>query len=553
LAKAREMASFWQNQPEMTGHNIHKSVPEDITSSGNSCAYTKTKTEQADALYSQNELEKAYGIYKDILVGDTGHADALFGIGTILKKQQKFDLAIQFFSKAFESNPGKTEALLMRGRIFCTQGKLENAFSDFTEVIRKHPYNYEALITRGITFGQTSQFDLAIDDFSSAIRVNANRAEAFYNRGVVYEKSHAFDAAIEDYSIATKLNPHDYKAYNNRGVVWRETKCFDAAIKDFDKSVEINPNFAEGFYNKSLTLLSVGALNEGFKLFEYRWKTAHFQSQLRHFLQPLWLGDEDLTGKTILIHSEQGLGDSIQFCRYIKFFEKMKCRVLLEVEKPLMSLMQSLLPRECIFEKGSSLPKFDVHCPLMSLPHAFGTSLSNIPFISPYLSAQNKQVDRWRQRLKGSRKPTIGLAWRGNPHHVNDQRRSAKLGELIEFLSTDCDWVSLEKFPTPEELSVIENTSHVKQFATKMEDFVETAALCSALDAVIAVDTSIAHLSASIGINTHLLLRDCADWRWFQNRSDTPWYGSMTLHRKPAKTSWGKLLEMAVADITLKN
>ena len=168
----------------------------------------------------------------------------------------------------------------------------------------------------------------------------------------------------------------------------RETKCFDAAIKDFDKSIKINPDFAEGYYNKSISLLSIGKLKEGFKLYEYRWKTVHFQSQVRHFPQPLWLGREDLVGKTILLHSEQGLGDSIQFCRYIKFFKNMKCRVLLEIEKPLMSLMQSLLRRECIFEKGSCLPTFDYHCPLMSLPHAFRTTINNIPSNEPYLRPQ---------------------------------------------------------------------------------------------------------------------------------------------------------------------
>jgi ADP-heptose:LPS heptosyltransferase len=217
-----------------------------------------------------------------------------------------------------------------------------------------------------------------------------------------------------------------------------------------------------------------------------------------------------------------------------------------------MSLMRSLLPRECIFEKGSALPKFDVHCPMMSLPHAFGTSPNNIPFSNSYFSAQGKQVEQWRQHLKGSKKPLIGLAWRGNPNHVNDQRRSAKLNELIGFLSTDCEWVSLEKFPTSEERILIENSSHVKQFTTKMGDFAETAALCFVLDAVIAVDTSTAHLAASIGINTHLLLRDCADWRWFQNRSDTPWYSSMTLHRKPDDIHWGRMVEIAVKDITQK-
>ena len=189
----------------------------------------------------------------------------------------------------------------------------------------------------------------------------------------------------------------------------------------------------------------------------------------------------------------------------------------------------------------------------MSLPHAFGTTLNNIPFSGAYFSPPSKRIERWQQQLNGSRKPSIGLAWRGNPSHMNDQRRSAKLDELIGSLSTDCEWVSLEKFPSSDEVRLIKNTSHVREFGEKIGDFAETAALCSALDAVVSVDTSAAHLSASIGTNTHLLLRDCADWRWFQNSSYTPWYDSMTLHRKLAKTSWGELLEMAVADIMQNN
>ena len=313
------MASVWQNKIEVASCNNRKAALEDILSSGISCSATKSKIEEADKLNSQNKLEKAYKIYKEILDGNTGHADALFGIGVILEKQQKFDLAIQFLSKAIETDPTKVHTLLTRGRIFRLLGMSRHAILDFTEVIKRHSDDYEALIARGITFGQTGQYDRAIDDFSSAIRTNSNRAEAFYNRGVVYEKMHKFDAAIEDYSITVTLNPHDYRALNNRGVVWREKKCFDVAIKDFDKSTQINPNFAEGFYNKSLTLLSFGALDEGLKLFEYRWKTAHFKSQCRHFSKPLWLGDDDLNGKTILIHSEQGLGDSINFVATLNF------------------------------------------------------------------------------------------------------------------------------------------------------------------------------------------------------------------------------------------
>ena len=546
------MASFWQNERGMTQYSNGKNASENSISQRIPCTTDITQIQEANAFNNRNELDKAYVIYKGILTENPRDTSALLGIGIILEKQQKYDLATQFLSRAIESDPGKPQALLTRGRIFRLQGMSKNAVSDFTEVIAQHPDNFEALIARGITFGQISQLKAAIDDFSRAIRSDPNRAEAFYNRGVVYEKRHEFEAAIEDYSIAIKLNPDDFKAYNNRGVARRETKCFDAALRDFDKSVEINPDFAEGHYNKSLTLLSVGNLREGFRLYEYRWKTAHFQSQLRHFSQPLWLGDEDLTGKTILLHSEQGLGDSIQFCRYIKFFNSIECRVLLEIERPLMSLMQSLLPEECIFEKGSCLPPFDYHCPLMSLPQAFGTTIHNIPPNGQNLTPHQTRITHWQKLLQKKNKPYIGLAWRGSPNHVNDQRRSAQLEEIVGFLSEDCDWVSLEKFPTKEELSLIKQTRHMKQFGVKIGDFAETAALCSALDAVISVDTSAAHLAASVGVQTHLLLRNCADWRWFQNRPDTPWYGAMTLHRKPDDIHWGRMVEAAVKDITQK-
>jgi hypothetical protein len=365
---------------------------------------------------------------------------------------------------------------------------------------------------------------------------------------VVYEKLYKFDAAIEDYSIAVALNPSDYKAYNNRGVALRETKCFDTAIKDFDKSVEINPDFNEGYYNKSLTLLSVGKLKEGFKLYEYRWKTPHFQSQLRHFSQPLWLGNADLTGKTILLHSEQGLGDSIQFCRYIKFFEDTKCRVLLEIEKPLMTIMQCLLRQEHVFEKGSVQPAFDFHCPLMSLPLAFRTT-KLIPPATPYLRANYKRVNFWRSKLKKKSKPLVGIVWRGNKHHTNDSQRSMPLEEIVEFLSDDIAWICLQKEPTNVELSIIKNKENFIYFGEVLKDFLETAALCSALDCLVSVDTSAAHLAGAIGKRTYLILRNSADWRWGQDESRTPWYSNTTLYRRNPNIGWSDLIQTITAEI----
>ena len=532
------MASFWQNKTEMTGFDDRKNALNSIISISVSCATNETKIEQANALNSQNELEKAYDIYKSILGKDPMHADALFGIGTILKKQKKFDLATQFLSKAIESNPDKTQALLTRGRILRLQGMSENAISDFTEVIARHPDNFEALIARGIAFGQTSQFDMAIADFSSAIGINSNHADAFYNRGVAYEKLHEYKAAIKDYSIALKINPYDYKAYNNRGNARRKTKYFKAALKDFEKSVAINPDFAEGYYNKSLALWSAGNLRECFKLYEYRWKTAHFQSQVRNFSQPLWLGIEDLADKTILLHSEQGLGDSIQFCRYIKFFKNFDCTVLLEVELPLTHLMECLLPRHQIFQKGSTLPSFDFHCPLMSLPLAFSTNARTIPFPESYLFANFEEVKRLKLYLGQTQKTKVGICWRGNSKHVNDYKRSMKLSSIIDLLDGNFTWVSLQYDADKYEQELIEKNKNFTESDSEMENFAKTAALCEALDVIISVDTSVAHLAGALGKKVFLLLPDVADARWCTTGTTTQWYHNTTLIRQQEQFNW---------------
>jgi len=543
------VGSFLQKNPEMTGSNGDEKVSENCISRSASCSATKTKIEQADTLNSQNELKQAFEIYKDILEENPEDADALFGVGVILKKQKKLDLAIQFLSKAIQSNPNKIEALLARGRIFRLQDMFENALSDFTEIISSHQNIFEALIARGITYGQTNQFNLAINDFDMAIKINRNSAEAFYNRGVALESLHKFEAAIGDYSIAIKLNPHDYKAYNNRGVARRETECPAASLKDFEKSVEINPDFAEGYYNKSLNLLSDGNLKEGFKLYECRWSTAHFQSQVRHFPQPLWLGREDLVGKTILLHSEQGLGDSIQFCRYIKFFKNMQCRVLLEIEKPLMAIMQCLLPQEQIFEKNSLLPDFDVHCPLMSLPLAFKTTLDNIPSPNAYLKAPLLQKEHWENYLGIKTKPRVGVVWQGHPGHPRDCYRSLPLGDLMSELTADIDWISLQFEISQMEKQLITKASNIRHFGTELGNFDKSSGLVENLDAVLSVDTSMAHLAAALGKPVYLLTGNVADFRWFRDMQSSPWYPTLKIYKRAKHQTWQNLIATTISKL----
>ena len=288
-------------------------------------------------------------------------------------------------------------------------------------------------------------------------------------------------------------------------MAFRELRRFDEAIADFGSSIALKPDFADGYWNKALTHLMVGDYEIGWQLYEHRWDSTNFPSKKRDLGKPLWLGAQSLNGKTILLHSEQGLGDSLQFCRYIKNFEGLPCRVMLEIEKPLMSIMQSLLPAAQIFEKDSDLPAFDFHCPLMSLPLAFNTTLETVPFPSSYLVVNQDRMRWWQEYLGETKKSRIGLIWKGNPDHPKDHERSIKLASIVNDLTPEFEWYSLQLQISDEEKFLIDQSTHLTHIGPLIGDFAETAALCAVLDAVVCVDTSIAHLCGAIGQNVYLL------------------------------------------------
>lgn len=395
---------------------------------------------------------------------------------------------------------------------------------------------------KAMQFCRESDFFAAIKYFTKAIEKNSKSADAHYNRALAYQKLENYDAAIADYTKAVMIAPEHFQAFNNRGLAFREQKKFKNAIDDFGKSTSVNPSFAEGYWNKALTHLMIEDYEMAWPLYEHRWATSNFTSEKRCFTEPLWLGKNSLFGKTILLHSEQGLGDTIQFCRYVRKFDDLCCTVYLEVEKPLVRLMETLLPKSQIFEKGSELPIFHYHCPLMSLPLAFQTKSDNIPCQIPYLRGSSNRAQWWQKQLGPKIMPRVGIAWQGNPSHSKNHKRSMPLPDIINDLSPNFDWYSLQIQVSDEDKNIIKNSGKITHFGEKIGDFAETAALCSVLDAVICVDTSIAHLSGAIGRPVYLLLAYVADARWHDLRSDSPWYTSLCIHRQEKDKQWQKPL-----------
>lgn len=298
-------------------------------------------------------------------------------------------------------------------------------------------------------------------------------------------------------------------------------------------------------------MLLRGEFETGWREHEWRWKSDQTSSfkEKRAFRQPLWLGQESIAGKSILLYMEQGLGDTLQFCRYVKMVADLGARVILEVHKALATLVSDLEGVSQLITRGTPLPAFDYHCPLLSLPLAFKTTLATIPSSSRYLISDAAKVALWRTRLVGNSAPLIGLVWSGNPIHGNDRNRSIPLADLIRHLPDKFQYVSLQKDVRDMDRTTLETNSNVWKFTDDLDDFTDTAALCECLDLIVSVDTSVAHLCGALGKRTWILLPFSPDWRWLLDREDSPWYSHVKLYRQKSIGAWSEVLNRVAMDL----
>ena len=340
----------------------------------------------ASKFQKQGDFAKAQLVYRQILTDDPDDVDALFDFGQLAQNLKQHHIAVTVFSKIIEIDRTNCEAFFQRGQAHSLNKKYDLAISDFDSALAIEPNFFKAISSRGIAYTKQSDFDAALADFCTAVQLKPKSSDAYYNRALAYKNLGKLDLAIADYTRAITHNSGHFQSLNNRGMAFRELRLFNEAIADFGACVALKPAFADGYLNKALTHFMIGDYENAWRLYEYRWDSPNFTSKKRDFDKPLWLGNPSLISKTILLHSEQGLGDSLHFCRYIKKFAEIQCTVLLEVERPLMRIMESLLPAAQIFEKGADLPAFDFHCPLMSLPLAFNTTVETIPVSYTHLT-----------------------------------------------------------------------------------------------------------------------------------------------------------------------
>jgi len=510
--------------------------------------YAEAYYNRGNALYELKRAEEALASYDRAIAAKPDHADAHSNRGNALKELKRVMEALASYDFAIAIKPDHAEAHFNRGVALNELKRAEEAISSYDRAIAIKPDYAEAHSNRGVALQGLKRVKEALASYDRAIAIEPDYADAHSNRGVALQELQRAEESVASYDRAIAIKPDHSDAHYNRGNALQDLKRVEEAVTSYDRAIAIEPDYAEAGWNKSFALLLAGDFARGWEFYEWRWKNEKTGLKSRNFLHPLWLGEEDITGKSILLHAEQGLGDTIQFCRYAKLVKALGPRVVLEVPDALCGVLSGLEGVDELIEQGKALPAFDYHCPLLSLPLAFKTDLTDIPSPKPYLAASPQKFDEWAQRLGAKGKPRVGLAWSGSTGHKNDHNRSLTLQQLLPHLPEGYEYVSLQKEVRQVDRAVLE-VSRIRHYGNDLRDFTDTAALCELMDLVISVDTSVAHLAGAIGKTTWVLLPYSADWRWLLNRDDSPWYESMRLYRQDETREWPLVLARMAKDI----
>jgi tetratricopeptide (TPR) repeat protein len=502
-------------------------------------------------LQQQRQWQAAIDSYDKAIAQDAGFFHSHFNRANVHKELARWDDAIAGYERAIAIAPGRPEPWFNKGVVQQQQEQREAALDSFDKALALNPGLVQAFFNRGNIHKDLKRYGEALASYDQAIALRADYAEAWSNRGALLQEQGEWEAALASYDRAVAIKPDYAEAWSNRGMVLHELRRLKEAMASYEQAIQLKSNFADAWYGKSVSLLLQGDYARGWPLYEWRWQHAKrlHGGAPRVFQKPLWLGREDLKGKRILIYWEQGLGDTLQFCRYSRLLADLGAEVILEVQAPLVKLLGSLSGVSRVIAAGSALPPFDYQCPLLSLPLAFGTILQTVPASGPYLHAEPARIAHWRERLGERRAARIGFVCSGSAMYGNDNNRSIALAEWIARVPRNLQYVCLQKEYRDSDRATLAENPWIADFSDQQQDFSDAAALIESMDLVISVDTSMTHLAGALGKPTWLLLSFNSDARWMMDRHDSPWYPTLRVYRQPAPKDWRAVLERVAADL----
>ena len=452
--------------------------------------------------------EEAAGQYEKILKASPHHLNAQINYANTLNLLGRHADALASYDQIIRLVPDAAAAYGNRGYVQKQLKRHDEAIADFDRAIALEPRYAEAHFNRGATLHAVKRFGEALESYDAAIKLKPDYADAYFNRGATLHDLRRFDEALESYGEAIKINPDYAEAYFNRGTTLHELKRFDDALQSYDRALSLKPNDSRFLFARSSVNLLRGNFALGWR--EYEARKANQTRAGRAFRRPLWRGDADLAGKSVLVHCEQGLGDTIQFCRYLKLLAQAGAQVLFAPPPPLKQLMKSLGDHIALVDAEDRALRFDYHCPLLSLPLAFDTDRDSIPAQVPYLAAEPERVSKWAGRI-GDRGFKIGIGWQGATTTI-DVGRSFQVREFLALSKVPgTRLISLQKGEGEAQLAALPAGMKVEtlgdDFDAGTDGFLDTAAALESLDLVITSDTAIAHLAGALAKPTWVVLQ----------------------------------------------
>lgn len=505
----------------------------------------------AQVLRDLGRLEEAVTAYRRALTIDPALIETRNDLGVVLSRLGRHDEAIACHQDVLTAAPNHVSALNNLGMALKAVGRIDDAMACYRKALAANPDFVEARNNLGLAFGSRFEFEDAAACYREVLAVAPDFVPAHNNLGLALADLGRPEEAAASYRRALAINPDDISALGNLGIVSAQLGRTAEAVWCYDRALEIDPSSAAMRVNRAVANLAAGNLAQGWADMESRWDAGALSP--RPMPMPRWAG-EDIAGRVILLHAEQGLGDIIQFSRYVPMVADLGATVILEVPESLRSLLARSWPRVTVRPEGEVSPAADVHCPLMSLPLRFDTALETIPASIPYLSPPPVAAAIWRKRVEPHRGFKVGLVWAGAPRpsdegaHSTDRRRSMPLARFAPLAAIPhATFFSLQKGDAAAQANGPECPFPLVDFTAELDDFDATAALASNLDLVITVDTAVAHLAGALGKPVWVLSRFDACWRWLRDRTDSPWYPTARVFRQPRPGDWNAVV-VQVAD-----
>ncbi len=488
------------------------------------------------ALMRMKRLKDSVAAFDRAIALKSDNAESHNDRACALMDQYKLEDALAGFEKALSLHPGSPYFLANKALVLTELQRPAEALEAAEAALLEKPDDTSALIARTqalLALGRPSDGLCAID---RALKINPELAEVHLWHSTTLILLGQPEKALLAAETARSLAPKDASAHRGYGFALGNLNRLEEAMVSYDHALTLQPDERESLWNRALALLVLGRFEEGWLAYEYR-NLRHKTLAARKYPKPLWWGKEPLKDQRLYIYWEQGLGDTIQFARYALLAAAAGAKVAFSVQGPLLRLFKGFEPDVTVIGQNEAPTEFDLHCPLLTLPLAFGTRLETIPALeNGYLTAPPEDVARWDQRLPAGRR-RIGLVWSGSQMHSNDANRSLALAKMAPLFQPGDVWVSLQKEVRDADRTALE-ASDILDVSAELGDFADTAALISSLDLVISVDTSVAHLAGALGKPTWVMVPFAPDFRWLLDREDTPWYPKMRLFRQSRAGDW---------------